>query len=178
MIDATRLANAAASTRVAPIARAHMKPALMLSPAPTVSIGPVIVRAGTRTGSCSGVAIQIPSGPHVKNTGRPHWAASAASVASLGAHVPAERLSAFGDIGFQTHVLEQADPLPAVGEDPGLFRPLTDFDQALSYALGDDAAIRFAHLIENQQHVDGCMDSLEARRGLSSRHLQAAWSGS
>ena len=101
MIDATRLANAAASTRVAPIARAHMKPALMLSPAPTVSIGPVIVEAGTRTGSCSGVAIQIPSGPHVKNTGRPHWAASGSTVASLGAHVPAERSTISATLGFK-----------------------------------------------------------------------------
>ena len=40
VIDATRLPNAAASNNVAPAATAHAMAALVLSPAPTGSIGP------------------------------------------------------------------------------------------------------------------------------------------
>ena len=41
VMDATRLPNAAASAKGTPLARAQANAALLLSPAPTVSIGPV-----------------------------------------------------------------------------------------------------------------------------------------
>src|SRR5436305_324858 len=87
VIDATRLPNAAASSGVAPAATAQAMAALVLSPAPTMSIGPRTGYAGTRATAAppgTGVPSTIPRSPQVQKTGRSMRPVKAITIAGTG----------------------------------------------------------------------------------------------
>ena len=156
--------------------------ALVLSPAPTMSIGPLDgiggnPRGRTLSGLSRGEAIRMPSSPSVQNTQRPARRArlaiarSRASPASAFTSDRARRASCRFGFRHTPRNKPMRSRLSARTNLPGSV--VANLSARWSHVRRDDAAVRLAHLIEHDQGIDSRPHFWRVFLGFAYRGLQA-----